>query len=126
MIPIDQTKFAAITESDDPNVIGNCLQTCVASLLELPLEDVPHFAAQSDWYDAMCYWLADQGFAVVDQRHPIEGVLGICMGKSPRGNFTHVVITNGSDELAHDPHPSRAGLLTFDRWWYLLPTDPAR
>lgn len=43
MKPVDQTTFGF------PG--GNCFSACIASLLEMPLDDVPYFM-HGDWYDA--------------------------------------------------------------------------
>ncbi len=43
MIPVNQ-KYK---HDPDAGVIGDCFRACLASLLELPLEQVPHFALES-------------------------------------------------------------------------------
>ncbi|MFJ6215018.1 hypothetical protein ACIQGZ_17030 [Streptomyces sp. NPDC092296] len=87
---------------------GNCLQAAIAPLLDLPLDDVPHFAEREDWLDHLYSWSAQQGYAV-DHRLSGDGVaLGIAYGPSPRGVKHAVVIRGGA--VAWDPHPSRAGL----------------
>jgi hypothetical protein len=40
MLPVDQTTFG------HPG--GNCFSACVASLLELPIEEVPYFMGEPD------------------------------------------------------------------------------
>ncbi len=118
MIPVDQTVFGA------PN--GDCLPACIASILELPLAEVPHFGAE-DWFAALTAWLAPRGL------YPVcAGVAGdwrpaglhILAGKSPRGAFLHAVVARGA-EIVHDPHPSRAGLLSHADVTMLVPLDPA-
>lgn len=42
----------------------------------------------------------------------------------PRG-VSHMVVYHDG-KLAHDPHPSRAGILEVKRTWVLAPLDPAR
>lgn len=96
---------------------GDCWKTCIASLLELPAESVPHFVEMGDsWWDATQEFIQTQkadhelrwweDIAAVDD----GGEYLIASGPSPRGNFQHAVIVDRSGELAHDPHPSRAGL----------------
>lgn len=41
---------------------GNCMQAAVASILELPLEDVPHFILQKGWYDTMDTFFDSHGY----------------------------------------------------------------
>lgn len=44
MTPVDQT----ILHDPQTGAIGNCMQAAIASLLDLPLDAVPHFAALSE------------------------------------------------------------------------------
>ena len=126
MKPVDQTKFVPDPYDDE---CGNCLQAAYASILELPLEDVPHFAAipgdDGEWWFAICRFVREHGYATALCDEPIEGAVGTASGKSPRGDFNHVVVVRG-DEMIHDPHPSRAGLdgdpIQFS---YLVALDPA-
>jgi len=125
MKPVDQTKFVPDPRSDE---CGNCMQAAYASILELPLDEVPHFAAtpgeNGEWFDAVLTWCAARGYAVVQSEEPIPGVLCLMSGKSPRGDFDHLVVGRDRDVL-HDPHPSRAGLAGDPVvWWYLLPHEP--
>jgi hypothetical protein len=54
VIPVDQTN------ADLP--VGNCLQACVASVFELPMDEVPHFLGEhgSEWFSALDRWLAQR------------------------------------------------------------------
>ena len=106
MNPVSQTKFGPIE--------GNCLQACIATMFDLPIEDVPDFGARSDWYDRFTDFMV-QRFGV----QPIDVSLGawygnprglyIASGPSPRGDFDHSVILSGG-KLAHDPYPGGTGL----------------
>ena len=118
MRPVDQTTFGF------PG--GNCFSACVASILELPIEDVPYFMGDGtaegtggQWWDRFLAWLAPRGYVAV--YHP-EGSaapegLHILSGHSPRRpedrGAMHAVVARGT-EILHDPHPSRAGLLSHD------------
>lgn len=124
MKPVDQTVFTV------PG--GNCFSACVASLLELPLEDVPYFMGDeppdqpSAWFEQLSDWLRPRGWWAIPI--PIgngwkpEG-LCILSGKSPRGDFDHCVVAHGL-EVVHDPHPSRAGLESHKDVVVLVPIDP--
>lgn len=108
MKPVDQDIFI----NDPQGRVGNCLQACVASLLEKDLTEVPHFAALSDdtWFSEMCNWITDHGYEFDDTGDCVDFknyVLAI--GPSPRGVSHAVIYYDG--KLAHDPHPSRAGIL---------------
>jgi hypothetical protein len=109
MKPVDQTQFRGDAEH------GNCVPACVASILELPLEAVPHFAALHGPYfmKQMRAWIEANGFELCYLNGAgtwPAGAHSIATGKSPRGDFLHSVVWKGR-KMAHDPHPSRAGLI---------------
>ena len=142
MIPVFQTILADPERADGHNaegIAGNCYQASLASVLELPLEQVPHFAQDGErWQETSSAWLSAQGVIrsfYVDEHltrltYPlyvepgsdwwgtpasgaILGVLGA--GPSPRGPFRHVVVLSPESGLMiHDPHPSGAGVLEVD------------
>ena len=120
MIPLTQTHFYGGKEKGITR--GNCWQTCIASLLELPLEDVPHFVdideqGGQDWWQHTLEWLLYKGYAMyTPDEHPAEGYY-LVTGKSPRGDYYHVVIYEGGN-MVHDPHPSGAGVLTEEHFAY--------
>lgn len=122
MKPVDQTRFGV------PE--GNCFAACVASLLELPLEQVPHFPDHgADWYSAFRDWLRARRLYPVcfEVKRPEDGRpdgMHILSGKSPRGEFLHSVVAKGA-YIVHDPHPSRAGIRTEEDAILLVPFDPA-
>jgi hypothetical protein len=115
MIPTTQTILAG----DPSGVQGNCLQAAVASLLDLPLDEVPHFAEHEDWLERLCDFGAEHGFKVIYRPPATEGVTGLAFGPSARGVKHAVVWVNG--EMAWDPHPDRSGLLSVSM---LLAFDP--
>jgi hypothetical protein len=112
----------------DPSngVYGDCQRAVIASLLDLPLSEVPHFLGIAK-NNSVLYWSAIQSFLrergyawlVVPARSGAaffgsdEGskIYYELSGPSPRGlGVTHAVI--GCDgEIVFDPHPSNAGLL---------------
>lgn len=118
-------------DPEQPDVMGNCWQTCIASLLGLPLDQVPHFVQEhesmTEVEDATQAWLAGRGLAMVRvgimwlDQHPDQ--LSMLEGRSPR-DVAHVVIGRGIETL-HDPHPSRAGLSTKTAGWVFVPVDPS-
>jgi hypothetical protein len=119
MKPIDQTTFG------DPG--GNCFSACVASLLELPIEAVPYFMADDDWYSSFQRWLAARGlyaltFSLTTTSSLKEAGFYILGGRCSRGS--HAVVARGT-EIAHDPHPSREGLTTIEDATMLIPMDPS-
>ena len=137
MIPVDQTSLHRPGEPP-----GNCFAACIASLLHVPLESVPqpvegeveHWAS---YWERLAPWLASRGFymVLIDAGTAYESSaliaghaesLRMVGGPSPRGTLSHVVVARG-DEIAHDPHPSRAGLAgPVEATMYLVPLDPSR
>lgn len=126
MIPVDQTTFG------QPG--GNCFSACVASLLDLPISEVPYFMDETSgvkWYAQLDAWLAPRGYyalhfnivdrAAYDRENLWPKGYYILGGKSPRGD--HAVVARGA-EVVHDPHPSRDGLdpATVDGFTLLVPT----
>ena len=123
---IDQTTFY---DKANPKS-GNCTRAAVASILGLPLRDVFAFEQAGD--DAYIFWttfedfLAQKGFWTMRKdtdRYVPEGYY-LAGGPSVRGCDHMVVMKNG--ELAHDPHPSREGLVKVEHIWILIPFDPAQ
>lgn len=115
MIPVVQSRTGAD---------GNCLNACIASILELPLKAVPELG--EDWLGDLNRFLARHGLRyrrVPMYKKPsgwstIEGV-------SPRGGLHACVAKDG--ELAWDPHPIEDGTgqgLVEPRYYGLL--EPIR
>jgi hypothetical protein len=100
--------MSEVTQTDTGPGTGNCLQAAVASLLDLPLEEVPHFILHSDWEVRFWTFMEDHGYTV-RQVLAGPGVTGIAVGPTVRGTFHAVVMADG--EVVWDPHPSRHGLL---------------
>lgn len=141
MIPVLQTIFADPERGDGHNaegIAGNCYQAALASVLELPLEQVPHFAQDGvHRCESSGEWLTARGlvrsFYDGDARlalryplrvepgtdfwgTPVESLVGaLGAGPSPRGPWRHVVVLDPeTGDMLHDPHPSGAGVLEVD------------
>jgi hypothetical protein len=123
MTPVDQLH---LHNSEDQNAEkGDCFRCCVATLLDMPASEVPHFcglpAPSINWVPRLQGWLAPLGLLYIEVAdiHPCWLVssrrpLVIAGGKSPRGEFGHSVVGEVSRDgfrLIHDPHPSRAGIV---------------
>ncbi|ARV77204.1 hypothetical protein FDI21_gp033 [Pseudomonas phage Noxifer] len=119
---LDQT----VMHEPEQGRYGNCMQACVASLLNLPLADVPHFHEDGcdveTFWERVEDWLADRHY-LLRYGHP-EKTLCIASGKTVRGT-NHCVIMRDA-ELIHDPHPSRVGIIRETNRMYLLPNDPVQ
>lgn len=128
MKPVDQEHFRHVGAEQ----WGDCMRATLASLLELPLADVPHFAQEakgepSDYYEAIQDWLCARGFLMVMAMGSGQGkffapgcdhdVYHLISGLSPRGNDLHHSVVGKNGQIEHDPHPSRAGLANDRNEW---------
>ncbi len=122
---VDQTIFVGDEERK-----GNCVAAAVATIMRVPLSEVPHFIdfgiAYGDvdddspdavstghhWWAMLLGFLAGKGYWVTEL-DAIEDAEShdwlLVAGMSPRG-VMHQVVYHGR-RLWHDPHPSRAGVL---------------
>lgn len=116
---------------------GNCTQAALASLLDLPLDQVPHIILFHDWYRATKLWLDGRGkklrvytdsvssraywehigVEVADLDRAPSGQMMLALGHSHNGPWAHIVVWKGG-ELVHDTHPNRLGLKgrPFEYW----------
>lgn len=127
MKPVDQT----ITGDR-----GDCFRACLASILEVPTLDVPHFFDEAeDMHAATIQWLAPKGIAflamyflnptVLQSTHFDFSMYCILGGYGPRKNERgdyrmHAVVARTLPwgvEIVHDPHPDRSGLLNWGHRW---------
>lgn len=124
MKPVDQDRF----HDKEAGTRGNCMQAAVASLLGLPLSDVPNFIEARDRGSHeeldLERFLNRIGFDMI--RLPgnhCPDAYYLASGPAERGVHHMVVMRAG--EMAHDPHPSRAGLLKAEHVYVLVPMVPA-
>lgn len=105
---------------------GDCFRCCIASLLDMKAEDVPHFMEEGDasadyWYERLSKFLQPLGLAYLEFTVPsLDGwrvdwlvangfsAYHVLSGTSPRGPHS-VVALNG--KMVHDPSPLKAGLV---------------
>lgn len=141
MIPVKQRN----RHDPDNSIYGDCHRAALASLLELPIDDVPHFCDEAqfppDQYplsSTQRLWLLTRGLVSVDIAYPGEtslddvletinnlnpGVLFILGGTSVNGTGHSVVAGNG--RVVHDPgigapsneHGSIIGPMSDGNWW---------
>jgi len=117
MKKVYQTTFGGLDAPKEKQ--GNCWQACVASILEIPLDeafDCRPYWGQTDgkWFDRFNEWLAKYGLTCIAMDHteekglPSSPFLGYhiaeftsCTLKNGEGHVC--VIHNG--EVVHDPNP---------------------
>lgn len=109
-----------ITVGDGSGLPGNCLQAAVASLLELDLAVVPHFALYDDWLERLVAFGTAHGFEVRYRPATEPAVFGLAFGQSPRGVFHAITVVDGE---TWDPHPSRDGLTSVANYVAWTPTS---
>ena len=125
MKPIYQTAF------QPPD--GDCVRACIASLLGLPLADVPHFTGER-WEQAVQLWLSQEfGLGLVPVTFKPEQLAESAMGyhlmdgPSYSGDWNHMVV-GWRGQIVHDPNPNPrpAALKTTDIYWLPIILDPER
>ena len=125
MIPVMQT----VLYQDKPRVYGDCMRASIASLLDLPIEDVPHFLQLAEghvveFYDLIEEFLEARGISVLWQHelayHWREGdpsVYHLMSGPSPRHAGVSHCIVGRNGHPYFDPHPDQTMLAgTPDQW----------
>jgi|GEM_PF-827209 hypothetical protein len=119
MIPVYQELL-----HDPEKENGDCFRACVATLLGLTLEQVPHFCRKGNdgnWFNEFQEWLKARGWTCfsVSSGDPDGWFMSVAMsdavyllaGPSPRfEGELHQVLARGG-EIIHDPHPDNTGLL---------------
>lgn len=133
VIPVYQT----MTVGNDGS--GNCVNACVASILELPLRDVlqimPRY--EGDYWGEWESWLAARGLefglrACRDEVPPKGYAIASGLGgrvypegheRAGQGISHAVVVFNG--ELIHDPYPGGKGIDRARHYWTISPLSAA-
>lgn len=69
MIPVTQTKVVIRNSQNEMVVRGNCWAAAIASILELPITEVPNFEVWFEWEDGLWWYLTQRflnkkGFAI--------------------------------------------------------------
>ena len=114
MKPVIQTRTGAT---------GNCFEACIASILELKLEEVPDFSAYSEdqtWVKKLNKWLSKRGLVYFEvnidvsctndffkSRNFYHILIGDTVGG---GKLKHAVVGNNG-KMVYDPHPSNIGII---------------
>lgn len=137
MTPVDS--IIAVHDPENGQ-IGDCHRACIASLLDLPILDVPHFFDYpidkgGDKGNKACEdWLNQIGLTCVeipmkaDSLDDFLDFVGKYTGKSyyfivakSKGGHNHCVIGHGN-KIVHDPtYPGEHGIVgpTEGGWWWI-------
>lgn len=128
MKPVNQL----LIHDPDNGVLGDCFRASIASLVEMPAYDVPHFVSfneyEDQWQEQLYNFLDHLGFGYIeihsypdDYWERLFRLMGdtyhIISGPSPRfPDCTHCVVgLNG--KIIHDPHPDKSGLAEPKKDW---------
>lgn len=120
MIAVTQTKI------HNEYTRGNCLQACLASLLELDIAEVPSFEMMDsrEWKSTLIKWLFLRGVSLVKSyKAPSTDDYYLAVGDTSRGVLHCVIFKN--EIMVHDPHPSQDGLINEKYYWSLV-SKPAQ
>lgn len=138
MIPVTQTKVVVKNSKDEIVVRGNCYAACVASLLEVPITEVPNvevfYHLDNGYHDEVmltflqskgwelcsddtfkCFHtvFTDENYSEMDKMQmERKDKYYLASGKSKRGVSHICIFKNGN--LVHDPHPTKEGLETIE------------
>ena len=109
---------------------GNCFSACIASILELSIDDVPCFLEDAGmWYFNYQQWARKHNLDLVgitewgkETIGFIPQVYSIVSGLGPRG-LQHSTVYFGN-EMVHDPHPEEGGVKDITDWIYIVSKYP--
>ena len=117
-------KFDQEVLNNPPKDYGDCTRAVVYTLAQKNL-DLPHpinYEDSTQWNMAFFDDLEEKGyilnFAPDNEKEFWPRYVGRS-GISPRGTRHLVVWDREMNEMFHDPHPSRSGLISFDGWFIL-------
>lgn len=135
LLQISDPPTSILQDNFDPGR-GNALQAAAASILGLTLDQVPNFIEMPGGYGAaisdFCQSSGMTAKKIIlssddDENEKnlniYEGNLCILRGKSPRGEFGHVVVARWSGSkfvMVHDPHPEGTFLDASDTYGWCM------
>ncbi len=134
MFKVYQTRFGG---KDSPVYgQGNCFQACVATVLQIPLEEAFNHASYTDdeWFAEFNKWLEqyDLGciFIEMSEEKPvgttiIQGIhIAELKSETLYHGVSHAVVMRGHFELFHDPNPNAKELGDLQGVYVFVPLEP--
>ena len=117
MIPLKQTRLGET---------GNCFETCIASLLNLEIEQVPDLLAyeHGPWMEKINEWLASKyklAYIILylpkierDCFFSDKDFYHVMIGNTNRSSDIKHAVVGRRGKMVHDPHPDNIGILDDD------------
>lgn len=106
-----------------PGATGDCLRACIASVLDMPRRDVPHFVRShgGEWFGALYDWAQARAItALYIYEMIVEPFPVVWIGKTARSDDYHAVVAQ-SGRMIHDPFPEGGGLIEAERSLLFMP-----
>lgn len=132
MIPVTQT----VLHDPENGKFGNCFSAVLASLLHLPIEEVPLFIDPVSWRRDLNTWLRPYGLAYLDlaswsfkevfAEQGISGCFHEVAGVTERFTDVYHACVAYDGETIFDPHPSSAGLKETESCGFFIALEPWR
>lgn len=128
MIPTKQT----VLHDPAHGKYGNCLSAVVASLLHLPIAEVPSFIQPDTWMKDLNVWLRPYGlaFCLIDDfdlridAYGIEGLYHEVTGNTHRSTEVLHACVAKDGEMVFDPHPDNSGLTRITCYGVFIALEP--
>jgi len=132
LIPVYQTRFGGFDSPVEEQ--GNCFQACVASILEIPLEDAFDAIKYPDgkWFNEFNRWLKKYNLACLafetSEEKPVSfsPLIGYaimqCKSATLPNKESHVVIIKDGVEV-HDPNPHAHRIGECEAVYFFIPLD---
>lgn len=111
--PVNQTISGRLPSGQ---LTGNCFPACIASMLGLPLNEVPFFSTKNQKVQLgqASKWLRGFGIKLVHipgSSQPPKNAYYMVQGKSPRFPDAYHMVIGKNGRIVHDPHPDRTGIV---------------
>lgn len=123
MTPVDQ-EFINDPENSQ---IGDCFRACIASVLEVPIAAVPHFALLGNrWSRVADFYCESLGRELLwADGVPPDNLNAIVTVQSPRNSDIKHSVIYFNGVMVHDPHPDKTGGKPTGGYFYLIPDLPS-
>lgn len=107
-----------IIQSIVSKTYGDCARAAVASMFELKVEQVPHFALFDNYFYMMMCFIWGLGYELnyadkkvkFTRKHLINKCIMASVASRTFKNETHVVLINSRGKVIHDPNPNQKWL----------------